>query len=893
MKRRANQGMAIVSALGFLVITVIFVGAAMMMGVSNRRLSADSYQATRAQYAAEAALDRAVYEAYTNVLNPGYAADTAWQPSVTTYQEKLNSVMVNNASKEFNSQTLSDSSSYDLKIDRQDFTSPKRTELTITATGKYGNAKRRITQKFSVEGGRFPGDAYAVLTNNANCIFCHTTVTSIEAAYNSSNTTNPIKALSTSGLTEMKGTNRVRVAALQSLIVDRAVDSLVTGSIYTRGATNLLTQGGAKSIKFQNNGKSESLDNAANNLSETNCANAATNPASCPAFGNFYTKYPDKNPPDGVVPDAFPQPIPDKDNDKVIDDDEWSDAIGDDPDVGSIKGGTKKLLSTPTYGTLSASLSLTTTADQLTITKLTINRGIAGNLILSGDMEIKNNVYVDGDVVISGTIRGSGKIIARGNVYVVGDIKYNCASSTATYTACDYSDPSKLPEFGLIAGGNMLIGPYMVTGASNMSWNTTYEGTSYTDGNSTYKADFFNQVMKDSTSKSPEFIDPGKYLPFYDPRVPREAMPFYDSAKAITHANNTGALAAMRSLYGLAANATPTTAQSNSYSITYNTTALTNLNTYCNCTSPTDAQKSDYGNKSWSNQVAKPQMLTHFGVSSLTSLTDKQLQSYARATYVKGDEKTNGTKLTNRTRGSFTADEMSAFNQREYCKAVQSGTGCAEQGLADTYTDGYIPRFYRFRPGATLSRCAQRSGTVDPSNCRSYGNPNGEMNEGANYTEITESERTNLRAVVMDLTPDDNWLAKATNSLSTDYRDSELAIKDYWVKNVENNSRGNGIDAALKLDGIMYSSNAIFAMAQTRSSSKGSMVVNGSIVGADLGILTGGNGSTSGTYNNDGTSTEQRGLHIHYDQRLSGLLGVKNKGGLVLTRTTYKQIGNF
>jgi hypothetical protein len=835
MKRRANQGMAVVSALGFLVITVIFVGAAMMMGVSNRRLSTDNYQTIKAQYAAEAGVDRAVYEVFGNVMGPVYEANSTnpnFKANINTYVKALNRATVNGqtftdgSTLTFSTTTLPDGSTYNVTVSRTDQTVPVRKVIfNVTSTGSSGQSKRRISQTLTVEGGKFAGDAYAVLSNNVNCIFCHTTVTSMEGAYAANGTTTVNISTNTANV---NNTNRVKVAALESLIVDRAVDSVMSGTIYTRGNTNLIARGGMHAFNFQNQGNSNTVANAYAQLSTADNRNCGS--GVCSPYGKFYTNYPIQNGPDGEIPERFPLPVPDEGTgpgeagNRKIDDSEWKAAIEDDLDVGSIVAGNVQFMQTTSYGVLPSNPQLVSTVTS------TADRGIAGNLILSGNIELNKNVYVDGDVVISGNIRGQGKLIARGNIYVVGDIKYNCAANNSSFQQCNYKnkDNPGFPQFSMLAGGNIMLGTYMVTATGHQNWTSTYQGTAYEGGTSgnklTYRDEYFNQALTNVTSESPEFIDPGRYMPYVAPNVSR--------------------------------------------------TDIINLP---------------------ANQAIEDALIASFG--TVPNADTPERRSYARATFVNGDSK--GGSGTNRTRASFTANEMAAFNQREYCKAQSNSSrrnGCSftMDGVTVNipYEPGYKPRFYRLRDGAPVYRCP--SPANDPSNCRSYGDPtygnntsNTTFGAGANATVISQADIDALGAVIYSASPTANWLARAYDNTSTDPRDSERRIKNMWVQNVENVDRdgaSNNLDPALQVDGTLYSGNAIFTIGPVRSKIQGSITVNGSVIGADLGVLAAGNGGTIVGANN------KRGLRVHYDDRLAGGLNIKTaKDSLIISRSNFEQ----
>ena len=59
-----REGIALISGLIFLAITVVLVSVALMVSISNRRLSSDYLRTTEAQIAADAGLERAIYEVW-------------------------------------------------------------------------------------------------------------------------------------------------------------------------------------------------------------------------------------------------------------------------------------------------------------------------------------------------------------------------------------------------------------------------------------------------------------------------------------------------------------------------------------------------------------------------------------------------------------------------------------------------------------------------------------------------------------------------------------------------------------------------------------------------------------------------------------------------------------
>jgi hypothetical protein len=935
MKRRANQGMAIISALGFLTVVFVLIGAAMMIGLSTSRLSNDSVSATRAQYAAEAGIEQAISAAYTNILHPLYEGkDDSWKPTVADYKGALDASEISgNLLQDEGTPieivgTLSDGGSYEVLISREDVSeiTADKVILKIIAKGSYGTgdkaATRVISQEIVIASGRFNGDPYAVLTNNVNCIFCHTTVTSMEAAYSTTNT--PLKMNSSAGRAELNTTNRIRVATLESLNVDRPVDSVVGGTVYTRGSTNITDSNKGKMLFADRpSATSQALSgNALEGFNDVDC----TDPDNCKRSNsngvvNFYKNYPESGGPDAEIPAKFPLPIPDDNNNRKIDDDEWSNAIANDPNKGYIKGGNKQFMETPSFGQRGSSLA---TIGSAQLNSKDSPRGIKGNLVINGDVDIVGTVYVDGDVVISGKIKTgdrakgqSGKIVARGNIYVVGDVEYDCSPKV-----CDYSKPSTLPKFAMVAGGNMLVGTYMTTATGDQSWTQTYD----TCGGTATKNVNEPRYQIESRTRTRTKRSNGTW----------NGWSGYSGWSPVGNVSNTP-LSTPGTSWSPSDAATPRggTQTETSYRVrSWTESVPKTYNKRCSYTKGTtnDAGQ-NYGTEYFNNslkdstsespEAIDPGKYLPFIDPAKTTLTTEeqnifmeyfgttnpsaaQRRSYARATWVKGDDKGISANCdvdldgcgNFRTRGSFTANEMAAFNQREYCKAQ---TNPSKRGACDAMgiesENNYKPRFYTMRTGAGIYRCNNSQydaggGRRDPSECRGYGDPTKGNDStqkqyyvGANYTEITQAEIDSLGGVTYNLSPTNNWL-----STGSDGRDSERVLKSMWATNIENNT--NRGKQPLKIDGTIYSANAVFTIAPSRSQTNGSITINGSLISADMGVLAvGSSGSMWNNFQTDANSSENSGLRIHYDERLNGLIGLKGTGqeGLILTRSYYEQ----
>jgi hypothetical protein len=427
-----QQGIVLVSAITFLAVAAALVAVALLVGTAQRRLSSDSVHTTSAQFIAEAGISQAIYENYNKLIEPLTTANR----NADQYKLKLQTAGFTNGTTKTYTGSLN-GGEYSAAITRQDQAGQVQFKVKSKGTLPGGSA-RVIEQDFFVNTGLFKGFEYALLSNNVNCIFCHAKVTTMEAAYGTIN-----------------GSKRVKVGTLESLqIRDTSADTLIGGSLYTRGSfenktgTAITNPSGvdvktyAVSTTDPNAG---TVSNTVTNLNAQDCSLSN----SCQANNNFYKNYPLGEGLDGELPDKFPTPVADTNGNKKIDDGEWTAAISNELSPGTLSGGSIK------------QVGKTSPFTQVTASSLNTNSsasGIGSNLILDGTttpIEINGTVYVDGDVVIKGKIKGNGKIVARGNVYVVGDIEYDCNGP------CSYANPGTLPKFGLVAGGNMMVGDYV------------------------------------------------------------------------------------------------------------------------------------------------------------------------------------------------------------------------------------------------------------------------------------------------------------------------------------------------------------------------------------------------------------------------------------------------
>jgi hypothetical protein len=459
-----TKGITLFPTLVFIFTVIILVTVATLPPLNNRRNAQDALRTSQAQFAAEAGLERAVARLWHQVLA------AAASPSVSAYAAELNRMGLTNgttlASLFGDPQSLGDGSSFVVRVSRQDDTStdPDAIVLTLTSTGTLADGTtRRLRQVFRVDRAFFPFD-YALLTNNAECIFCHLDVKSMDALRG-----NPTADPST-------WWRRAKVGVLESLIMrDNEEAGVVHGSLVARGTVSQQYSGNIGPSNLyrttMNPGDTRIRSTALVGATPADCST----PGNCTTPQNLYYNYPDSSNlaafgnrfPDGELPDSFPLPIADANNNRLIDDAEWS------AEVRSSLAGTNESYSAGSITaamTINPSGSITWPGGGSVLTQTSANLGQGrSNVILDGSVRpitLSGTVFINGDVVIRGRVRGNGTILARGNVYVMGDLTYDCGTGS-TLAVCDYSAPSRLPQLNLIAGGNIAVGDYMTIDTFN------------------------------------------------------------------------------------------------------------------------------------------------------------------------------------------------------------------------------------------------------------------------------------------------------------------------------------------------------------------------------------------------------------------------------------------
>jgi hypothetical protein len=530
----SRRGVALVGALFFLVVIIILVAIAVQVSTSNRRLSGDNLQTYQAQLAAEAGVQRVIAESWFEVYraSENEAAPDDYQVSLPDFRERLDEAGIVAGERDSSGYTFGEAVVYKEDLEGVSYNALVRrvdvgdsyTLLHLDVSGFVGEtatpvATRRISADLRVQVPQADTQGFAVLGNNANCLFCHTQVSSLEAAYTDQGILVNLFSLDTPKKREdtLKDKQRSKIALLETLFTDRAkeMQSLVTGTIYTRGTTNVITQGTSLSaIPLQTIDKqstSRLSSEAPKTLSDLDVINCATLCEKRHAL--FYKNYPLRAAADGDVPKTFPLLIEDTNNNRQIEHSEWRTVVANEDTPGTLKGGNKSILTTKAIHDRDVEVTSTTLKSVTTLTSSESVDGVPGNVILEGTatnpLVLEGTLYINGDVILRGSVTGDGKIIARGNVYITGDVTtYACDDNSQDFNwrasqrkACGYNEPDSLPRLGLIAGKNILIGSYMTPATSAYIRNKPSDQLTRLN---------FSATSPDDLARW--FVDPGQWL---------------------------------------------------------------------------------------------------------------------------------------------------------------------------------------------------------------------------------------------------------------------------------------------------------------------------------------------------------------------------------------------
>ncbi len=271
-----RRGIALVTVLSLMVVIFSIVTVASLVALNNRRSSSDNLVTSQAQYAAEAGIEQAIFQAFyfpydnwnASTDSVGSLNGRAFQFDTCAYRKWLTGIylvtqnragnnnqtcqyggngtatvatpgvagLLNNTTVTLPTATLLSSGGstvdYTITLARADDNLTNRTVITMTSVGRVMagtgvNAReiatRTLTRVSEISTAPFEGDRFAVLTNAVNCSLCHLHVDNMRRAY--------------APVTSTEQFDRVRMAVLnEDVNLDPAHngDTFIAGTLYAR-----------------------------------------------------------------------------------------------------------------------------------------------------------------------------------------------------------------------------------------------------------------------------------------------------------------------------------------------------------------------------------------------------------------------------------------------------------------------------------------------------------------------------------------------------------------------------------------------------------------------------------------------------------------------------------
>jgi len=191
----------------------------------------------------------------------------------------------------------------------------------------------------------------------------------------------------------------------------------------------------------------------------------------------------------------------------------------------------------------------------------------------------------------------------------------------------------------------------------------------------------------------------------------------------------------------------------------------------------------------------------------------------------------------------------------------------------------YVPRYYQFGPGDEVPIYNLGDLYFDAATQTWLG---GEVPLAWDTSLMTLADPANTNdhllydasgrpiATVLQVTPDRGWVPDA-----------------FYKHALESIKAARPAGDPMRVDGLLYTNNAIFGMVNRNDRMQGKLVINGSIVCADLGLLAPGYRVPGGADNVPG-SPYSVGLRLNYDERTKGMLNVRNPFSVEMRRTLWR-----
>jgi len=238
------------------------------------------------------------------------------------------------------------------------------------------------------------------------------------------------------------------------------------------------------------------------------------------------------------------------------------------------------------------------------------------------------------------------------------------------------------------------------------------------------------------------------------------------------------------------------------------------------------------------------------------------------------------------TSWNFTLAEISIFNRTEwaYTQPFLPGQGQNFDNPGswsvpnpDYKGPSYVPRFYQFGPGDVIPILNKGGLYFDgatwrgPETALTWDMSKLSLFDPADTTNplLYNQATGEPRASVLQVTPNGGWLADQV------YENAMESWKDSLAPG-----------SPVKIDGLLYTNNAIFGIVHRSDVLDGQLIINGSLVCSDLGLLAPGklSSGTQGTDANLPGSPYKIGLRLNYDERTKAMLNVQNPNQVSMHR---------
>ena len=235
---------------------------------------------------------------------------------------------------------------------------------------------------------------------------------------------------------------------------------------------------------------------------------------------------------------------------------------------------------------------------------------------------------------------------------------------------------------------------------------------------------------------------------------------------------------------------------------------------------------------------------------------------------------------------NFPLSEMAIFNRGEWARTQPTlpGPGGA-QVTNPGYVAGYLPRYYSYGDDTIIPIYNKGPQYFDPTTGTWHG-PETPISWNASL--LTYADPANLSDPLL-YRPDGTKLA-----VTSAVKHGDGWLKDSLYKRaVEYFEAQRPRNTPMNIDGLLYTNNAIFGIVYRNSTFAGMMLMNGSIIAADVGLLVPGKKDPRGLYPNHSPLSEWAiGLQLNYDKRLKQALDIENPFQVQLKRTYWNPTAN-